>query len=251
MPDASDNHGPQRTEQSDSVGPVTAATERLVQTAEQLDAAAMVGPSRCPGWTRAHVLTHVARNADALTNLLTWASTGQETPMYPSVEARNADIEAGAARSPEELVLDLRESAARLSAAIADVPDGGWEYQVRTGPGATGATIPARRVVWVRLREVEIHHVDLDAGYSPADWPAPFVSRAVSETLRAVGRRDGVPAFTAVVDGTREPVGGGGEFAVHGSAPAMLAWLTGRSAGDDLQVEPAGRPPIIPPGAWL
>lgn len=251
MPDASDNHAPQRADQAESVGPVTAATERLLNTAEQFDGAALAAASRCPGWSRAHVLTHVARNADALTNLLTWASTGQETPMYPSVEARNADIETGAAMAPEEIVADLRESAARFGAAIADVPEGGWEYQVRTGPAAAGATIPARRVVWLRLREVEIHHVDLDAGYSPADWPEAFVSRALREALRAVGRRDDVPAFTAVFDGAREAVGGGGDFAVHGSAQALLAWLTGRSTGAGLRLEPAGQLPVIPAGAWL
>ena len=32
-------------------------------------------PSALPGWTRAHVLTHLARNADAMVNLLTWART--------------------------------------------------------------------------------------------------------------------------------------------------------------------------------
>ena len=42
------------------------------------------GPSLLPGWTRAHVLAHVAGNADALVNLLTWARTGEETPMYAS-----------------------------------------------------------------------------------------------------------------------------------------------------------------------
>jgi maleylpyruvate isomerase len=34
-------------------------------------------PSALPGWSRAHVLTHVARNADAMINLLTWARTGR------------------------------------------------------------------------------------------------------------------------------------------------------------------------------
>ena len=37
---------------------------------------AFAAPSALPGWSRAHVLTHVARNADAMINLLTWARTG-------------------------------------------------------------------------------------------------------------------------------------------------------------------------------
>src|SRR5256885_15091039 len=60
-------------------------------------------PSLLPGWTRGHVLTHVARNGDGLGNLLRWARTGTETPMYASREARRADIEAGAGRSAAEI----------------------------------------------------------------------------------------------------------------------------------------------------
>ncbi|HEX6337060.1 MAG TPA: maleylpyruvate isomerase family mycothiol-dependent enzyme [Jiangellaceae bacterium] len=251
MPEVDTNHPIGHSESSEAVGPVTAATQRLVRTAEELDDGTVRRPSLCPGWTRAHVLAHVARNADALTNLLTWASTGTETPMYESAEARAADIEAGASRTLDELLTDVRESAARYGSAIAQVPEEGWEFVVRTGPAATGSPVPARRVVWLRLRELEIHHVDLAAGYSPQDWPAQFVARALRESLRAVGRRDEVPPFTAVVDGRPERVGSGGGPTVRGPAPAVFAWLAGRSTGADLEVEPDGALPQIPPGAWL
>ena len=48
----------------------------------------MAGPSLLPGWSRGHVLTHLARNADGAVNLLTWARTGVETPQYVSQEQR-------------------------------------------------------------------------------------------------------------------------------------------------------------------
>ena len=35
-------------------------------------------------------------------------------------------------------------------------------------------------LVWGRLREVEVHHVDLDAGYRPADWPEAFAPPAAA-----------------------------------------------------------------------
>lgn len=243
MPDVTDN--------AESVGPVSAATHRLLDTADKLDAAELAGPSLCPGWSRAHVLAHVARNADALTNLLTWAVTGEENFMYPSAEARTADIEASATAAPDDLIIDVRESAVRFGGAISQLPEEAWEHVVRTGPGGNGASIPARRVVWVRLRELELHHVDLDAGYSPADWPAPFVSRALAEAMRAVGRREDVPPFNAVAGDVREPVGTGGPVEVHGTAPALLAWLTGRADGGNLRVNPPGRLPVIPAQAWL
>jgi maleylpyruvate isomerase len=41
-------------------------TEQLLATARSLDPGSIGDPSLCPGWTRGHVLTHIARNADAL-----------------------------------------------------------------------------------------------------------------------------------------------------------------------------------------
>jgi maleylpyruvate isomerase len=255
MPDSTDIHSDRTAEEPPApdrvVGPVTAATERFVATFEQLDGEALQAPSRCDGWTRAHVGAHVARNADALANLLTWANTGIENPMYPSSEARNADIEAGATRDIAELVDDLRTSAAAFSSAVSSLPEDRWEHKVRTGPAASGGTIPARRIMWLRLRELELHHVDLDAGYGPSDWPDPFVQRALRESLQACGRREDVPPFTAVIDGNREAVGGSSDVVVRGGPALMLAWLTGRDSGDDLIVEPAGALPALPPGSWL
>ncbi|HEY5880472.1 MAG TPA: maleylpyruvate isomerase N-terminal domain-containing protein, partial [Nakamurella sp.] len=46
-------------------------------TVASLDDDEVSKPSKCDGWTRAHVITHLARGADAMTNLATWAVTGQ------------------------------------------------------------------------------------------------------------------------------------------------------------------------------
>ncbi|KIX77423.1 mycothiol maleylpyruvate isomerase, partial [Streptomyces sp. MBRL 601] len=73
------------------------ATARLLTVAGTLDDAALAEPSRLPGWTRGHVLSHLARNADALLNVM----AGR--PMYASAEARDADIEAGATLPSEAL----------------------------------------------------------------------------------------------------------------------------------------------------
>jgi maleylpyruvate isomerase len=241
--------GSVETSERASVGPVSAATERLLRTAESLDQEAMRGPSLCTGWTRGHVLSHVARNADALANLLKWATTGVEMPMYPSTEARSADIDRGAERAVSEIVEDLRTAAERFSAEVAAVPDEAWERQVKMGAAATGRTIPARRVLWERLKEVEIHHVDLDTGYAPQDWAPRFVDRALAETIRRFGRRDDVPELTLVIDGAIERFGSGGSATVTGAATPMLGWLTGRSAGEELQVDPSGPLPAMPPWA--
>src|SRR2546425_958326 len=87
----------------------------------------------------AHVLTHIARNADGFRNLLAWARTGTETPMYPSEEARDRAIEAGARRSAAEIAADLRASAAAFAAAAEDLPADAWDAPVTR----RGDTVPA------------------------------------------------------------------------------------------------------------
>ena len=99
-------------EVSHSLDRLAMATERLLTTATALSDAQMRDPSLLPGWTRGHVLTHVARNADGLVNLMRWARTGTKIPMYASAESRSADVEAGSGRPAASLAADVRESAA-------------------------------------------------------------------------------------------------------------------------------------------
>jgi maleylpyruvate isomerase len=233
---------------AESTGPVTAATDRIVATASGFDSEALAAPSLCPGWTRAHVLAHLARNADALTNLLTWARTGVETPMYPSREERNADIETSSKKPADELMEDLTSASDRFAAAVTELPAEHWQREVVTGPAASGQAIPARRTLWLRLRELEVHHVDLEAGYTVDNWPDMFVRRALAETIRGFSQREDTPPFTAVIDGGMTRIGSGGQVTVSGSARPMLAWLMGRTSGEDLEVQ-GGPIPALP--AWL
>src|SRR5436305_1853009 len=98
---------------------VADATAQLLGSVERLDDEAVRGPSALPGWTRGHLLTHLARNADGLRNLLVWAATGERHEMYRDPAARDADIEAGAGRTAAELAADLRESGQRFGEAAA------------------------------------------------------------------------------------------------------------------------------------
>lgn len=231
---------------------VTEATERLLATVEDLSDADLAAASKCPGWSRAQVVAHVAGNADALVNLLTWARTGEVTPQYADAAQRQARIDAGAGRSAAELAEDLRAATVRFTTAVAQMPAAAWDARVRTGVAASGREISARRVPWQRLKEVEIHHVDLDRGYTPAHWSPEFVERGLAETLRMFDRREDCPALTVVAteDGQARRVHDAGPDApvVRGPAAALLGWLTGRTSGDGLLVEPAGPPPRLP--AW-
>lgn len=144
-------------------------------------------PSSLPGWSRGHVLTHLARNADGLRNLLIWARTGVVTPQYPSFEVRNEEIEAGAGRPARELVVDFADSATAFEAETARLRDGDWAAEVR---GVRGAAHPAWYTLWRRLSELEIHHVDLDAATGPR------TGRLISPVSACRGQPPASPAPT-------------------------------------------------------
>jgi maleylpyruvate isomerase len=232
------------------------ATGRLLATAGGLTDAQAREASALPGWSRGHVLTHLARNADGLRNLLIWASTGVVTPQYPSEQARNDAIEAGAGRPAAALLADLRDSAAAFLAEAASMPGSGWPVSVHS---VRGRGHPAWYTLARRLSEVEIHHVDLAAGYRPADWPGWFVADGLESVAREFAQRADVPAALLSVTGGdpgREyqigtaSDGGAPQPGVRISGPGWLlfAWLIGRDAGAGLTTEPAGPLPALP--AW-
>ncbi|MER5884343.1 maleylpyruvate isomerase family mycothiol-dependent enzyme [Streptomyces sp. NPDC001941] len=214
------------------------ATDRLLSAVAEMDNAAAARASRLPGWSRGHVLAHVARNADALVNVL------QGRPMYPSAEARDADIERDAPRPADVQLEDVRTSADRFR-ALGEVP-ADWSRTVELRNGVTDS---ASRVPFRRLAEVELHHVDLGVGYELEDLPEDFVRHYAAFLADRFSGNASVPPTRAVADGGDEwRTGGteGDEVTVTGSAPALLGWLAGRRDGSELKC--AGGPlPVLPP----
>ncbi len=215
--------------------------ERLFATAlgrltdEEFD-----GASLLRGWDRRHVIAHVVRNADAVGNLLTWARTGTETPMYPSRDVRDADIETTATLSPAELRADFRDAAARLAEVAAVLPSEAWDAPVRT---MQGRTVRAREIPWMRAKEVWVHGVDLDAGLSFADAPPEFLAALIDDVLALFASRDQTPDVTLVATDLGRTWGSGGAR-VEGPVAALAGWLT-RSRTDGL----TGEVPALP--AWI
>jgi maleylpyruvate isomerase len=158
------------------------ATQRLIDTARVVTEPDLQAPSLLPGWTRAHVLAHLARGADAMRNLLVGVRSGQERPAYVSAEARQADIEHGAGMRADELMADLADSAMALRTIARQLPDERWQVPVRI---LDSAPFPADQLLTRRLVEVELHHCDLGAGYGPTDWPAAFADLDLAEPMRS------------------------------------------------------------------
>ena len=221
--------------------------QRLIERAAAgLEPAQLREPSRLETWSRGHVLSHLARNADALTNLLTWARTGVESRMYSSPDDRERGIRAGADRELPEQLADLAGSGSRFLAAATAVPAARRSFGVISGQGRQ---IPADEVPWLRAREVWLHLVDLDAGYDigilpdalawtlaedVAAWMTPRIASTVE--LRADGHG-------TIRLGPGASAGG----VVEGSPQLIAGWLTGRAGPAGLSR--AGELPSLP--RWL
>ena len=159
------------------------ATQRLLSTARILDEDDLAAPSLLPGWTRGHVLAHLARDADALRNLMIGVRTGTHRPAYASPAARDSDIEHGAGRPRADLVDDVAATAMAFRTVSRQLPDEAWQSEVNWVPGLD--PFPAPQILVRRLAEVELHHVDLGAGYTAADWPDSFLVIRLPEPMRS------------------------------------------------------------------
>ena len=97
------------------------------------------------------------------------------------------------------------------------------EGEVHIGPG----------LVVSRLREVEVHHVDLDYGYKPEDWPFEWVMEEMDRAMLDLPSR--LPPGEAVVltatDADQHWVAGSGDATeVTGPTAQLFAWVIGRAS---------------------
>jgi maleylpyruvate isomerase len=160
-------------------------------------------PSRLPGWTVAHVLTHLARNADGHVRRLQGALGGEDVPRYPGGTAqRDGDIDEGARRPALDIVSDLSTAQHQLEDVWDRSGAAGWPHAELRGDDQWPTTASPVR----RLREVEMHHVDLGLGYEPSDWPADYVAWELPVILATL------PARVHLTDDAR----------------GLVAWLSGR-----------------------
>lgn len=163
-------------------GELDTATQRLIDEARIMTSSDLRAPSLLPGWSRAHVLSHLARGADAMRSLLRGARAGQDRPAYASPEARDADIDRSAAAEAKDLVDDLVDSALALRTVARQLPDTAWRYRVQV---LDSPRFPASQLLARRLAEVELHHCDLGVGYGHDRWSAVFAAMELDEPLRS------------------------------------------------------------------
>ena len=201
------------------------ATALLLTSLDTVDPADLRAPSRLPGWSRAHVVAHLAGNADSHVRMLDGCLAGEVRSQYAGGRAaREAAIDTLAA-DPAVAVAEHRRACADLDDRWRAMGPEHWARDVlRLDRGPE----PALGLAWARWREVEMHRVDLGLGHEPADWEPAFAGRLLEELLERTGLR------AQVADRVRGP------------AHELAAWLSGRSDGGGLQVL-HGSLPVPPP----
>ena len=209
-------------------GLVTTATQQLLGDTISVSDEDWRAPSRLPEWSRGHVASHIARQADGMIRLTEWARTGERQDMYASVEQRATEIEQGAGRTGLELQIDLDTSAGRLGDAFEAMEEAqAWDSIVEL---RGGLKVPARLLPLTRLLEVVVHHVDLDIGFefdrienATAEWLLEWSAFRLRE-------RDEFPrleltsesGFTITLGSAGEPI------VISGTSANLLGWVMGR-----------------------
>jgi maleylpyruvate isomerase len=205
-------------------------------------------PSLLPGWSVGHLLTHIARNADSHVGMVEGAARGEIAPQYPGGAAqRESGIEDGAGRPAAELAADVFTTIERLEQAWAELDAATWAVGVGR-PFAAPASLS--HLAFLRWREVELHLVDLGVADlvgtgpdRPDDVTDAYLDAEWLETLRRVPERLPAGVSVLLVPGDRPSrVLGTGDVpvVVRADPRAILAWLTGRAAGQ------AGWPELAP-----
>jgi maleylpyruvate isomerase len=226
------------------------ATQRLTRTVDGLHADDWSAPSLLPGWTRAYVVAHLARNAEGLARALRAVvadGADEARTMYDSDKRRLDDIVELAAADAAELRDRLLAATTELFDAMASVPASGWEGRIERTPG--GRSLATASLPGMRLRELEIHHVDLDAGYTTDDWSTDFAEHL----LDAMAKRVTDSTFEVrPLDSDRTWLYGAADAeypvpVVTGPAADLGWWLTGRPARETVSCSHGELPEI---GAW-
>jgi maleylpyruvate isomerase len=187
------------------IGCCVAAHRTLLAALASLTDDEFRAPSLLPRYSRAHVVTHLANKARAHVWVFGGPPVGETRRLHPDGYDADRAADAGASRSATELRGDLTQSLAQLEAAWASLDEALWVREAIMTAGSRTMT----EIVRHHLRNVEVHHVDLDIGYRPADWPAHFVEGELPKRLRSLPDR-----------------------ADHAE---LLAWLLGRSSAPDLE----------------
>lgn len=214
------------------------ATQRLLGDTIGISDEEWLQPTLLPGWSRAHVATHLARGADRLRELVVATIAGTPTPNEPSATERVGELEAGAQHSGLALQIDLDTTAGALQAVLDQVPT--WNRVVRL----RGEWRPLAAIPLCRLHELSLHHLDLNCNFAvdsivpeTAAWLLRWAIERVEVSALPPLRIESARLQLTLAQGPQPLV-------VSGSDARLWAWLCGRLPADQVQGAGDFRPPL-------
>ena len=201
-----------------------ASHQRLLQALEGLTDEQCRQPSLLTGWSRGHVLSHLANNAYSHLRMFEAASRGEETEQYEGGKpTRDAQIESWSSLSAHELVGHVRASIYALEGAWASATPTTWTgFGIKSHAG--GGRVAITDLILMRWCETEVHSSDLNLDYSFESWDSTFVRFELERQLMIWNSRKSM-GLTVLP-----------EVAAKLSPNQRLAWLLGRIAVDGLPV---------------
>lgn len=224
-----------------------AETAALLATVDAMSAEDLAAPSQLSGWSRGHVLAHIAGNAEGLGRRARSVIDGVPRSMYESPETRDGDIECRSTRSIAQHRLALAATHDDLVSDFAGLLEGSLddELELRGGLMIRIGDFPL-----LRLQEVSIHHADLGVdGYTWRDWPNELPAWVLPRATRMFSARGEFPVAWIEVDGERLAISGDDGPGLVGSAREMLAWIIGRAPGEGLTPVGIAAVPVAP--KWI
>ena len=213
-------------------------TDMFLATVSSLSDEELAAPSLCEGWTRAHVIAHVASSGRALIGLIDWATSGEERRLYASPEARSEAIADLAALPREELLAEVRDSAAAFAGEAERLTGELAAPEVKVG----GRELPATSIVALRIAEVVVHHHDLDTAWTIEEADPDSLLNAIEAVVRAM-RAKGGPGMTLATEERDQWIIGNGALHIESDREGLLKWL---ARGDAAHIEAEGPVPALP-----
>lgn len=199
------------------------AAEVVASTAAKFTDEDVRAPSVLPGWSRGHVLAHLAGISNAMARQIEYAARGESVELYDGgQDGRNKAIDMAAGHSAAAHLADVQAGLGRALKAFDEVDAGpGWQAPIAY---RGGVVLDGGLALW---RELVIHTGDLGTGFGPETWSRPFCEHLFDFLEARVPPGDklvlqplGLPRVT---------LGSGGRSTViNGMITDIAAWLAGR-----------------------
>lgn len=224
---------------------IDAAQRRLLERADSIDELRLRQPSTLPGWSRSHVLAHLAMLADSLARQVELAPHDRYIEIYDGGSAgRDAGIETGSRRTAEQHREEFRRALKRIGAAWPTDSEG-WQQRVSFRDGVVLDVLLA----W--WREVRIHLVDLDAGDGYEGWNESLCHHLFGFLAVRLPGSERYRLWANDTGYNYELGSGATTVTITGGIRDLVAWLAGRIPDALPTAEVGGaRVPLPVLGPW-